>query len=44
VPWDESQVIVGGLLALGYGNNRRTREKRKNENFTEDIAIVTGSK
>jgi hypothetical protein len=28
VPQDESQVSVGGLLALGYGRKRRTSKKR----------------
>jgi hypothetical protein len=28
VPRDESQVSVGGLLALGYGRKWRTRKKR----------------
>jgi hypothetical protein len=36
VPWDESQVSVGGLLALGYGIKRRSRKKRENVNFAED--------
>jgi len=37
-------VSVGGLLALGYGRKKISRKKRDNENFTEDIVIVTGSK
>jgi hypothetical protein len=28
VPRDESQVSVGGLLALGYGRKQRMRKKR----------------
>jgi hypothetical protein len=28
VPRDKSQVSVGDLLALGYGNKRRSRKKR----------------
>jgi hypothetical protein len=32
------------LLSLGYEIKRRTRKKRKNVNFTEDIVTATGSK
>jgi hypothetical protein len=32
------------MLALGYGSKRRSRKKRENANFVEDIVIVTGSK
>jgi hypothetical protein len=44
VPRDESQVSVGGLLALGYGSKRRSRKKKENVNFAEDTVTVTGSK
>ena len=44
VPQDESQVSVGGLLALGYVRKRISRNKRENVNFVEDIVIVIGSK
>jgi hypothetical protein len=44
MPWDESQVSVEGMLALGYGSKRRSRKKRENVNFTEDTVIVIGSK
>ena len=44
MPQDKSQVSVGGLLALGYGRKKRSRKKRKNENFAEDTVIVTKSK
>jgi hypothetical protein len=44
VPRDESQVSVGGLLALGYGRKRRLRHKRKNANCAEDTMNVTRSK
>jgi hypothetical protein len=44
VPLDESQVIVGGLLALGYEIKKRSRKKRKNVNFTEDTVTAIGSK
>jgi hypothetical protein len=44
VPRDESQVSVGGLLALGYESKQISRKKRKNENCVEDTVTVTGSK
>ena len=44
MPWDESQVSVGGLLALGYGRKRRTRKKREKVNFLEETMTVTGLK
>jgi hypothetical protein len=44
VPRDESQVSVGGMLALGYESKRRSRKKRKNVNCTEDTVTVTGLK
>jgi hypothetical protein len=31
---------VGALLALGYGNKRRTRKKTGNVNFAEGTVIV----
>jgi hypothetical protein len=37
-------LTQGGLLALGYGNKRRLRKKRKNVNCAEDTVIVIGSK
>jgi hypothetical protein len=44
VPRDESQVSVGGFLALGYGSTQISRKKKENSNFTEDTMTVTGSK
>jgi hypothetical protein len=44
VPQDESQVSVGGLLALGYGSKRRVRQKKWNANYTENTLTDTGSK
>jgi hypothetical protein len=44
VPQDESQVSVGGMLALGYGSMKRSRKKRENVNCTKDIVTVIGSK
>ena len=44
MPRDESQVSVGGLLALGYGNKRISRKKRENVNYTEDTETFIGSK
>jgi hypothetical protein len=42
VPQDESQVSVGGLLALGYESKRRSRKKRKNVNCVEDKCLLLG--
>jgi hypothetical protein len=41
---DESQVSIGGLLALGYGRTRRSRKKRSNMNYVGDTVTVTGMK
>jgi hypothetical protein len=41
---DDSQVSVGGMLALGYGSKRILRKKRKNANCAEDTVTDTGSK
>jgi hypothetical protein len=32
------------VLALGYGSNRRLREKRRNVNYAEDTVTDIGSK
>jgi hypothetical protein len=44
VPRDESQVSVGGLLALVYVSTQRSRKKKENVNFMEDTMTVNGSK
>jgi hypothetical protein len=47
VPWDESQVSVGGLLGLGYGlrkKSKRKEEKRRSTNCAEGTLTESGSK
>ena len=44
MPRDESQVSVGGLLALGYEIKQRLIQKIWNVNCVEDIVTDTGLK
>jgi hypothetical protein len=47
VTWDESQVSVGGLLALGYGlwsKGENKEEERQVTNYAEGEATEIGAK